>query len=699
MCGIVGYVGPGDAVSVLVEGLSRLEYRGYDSAGVAVLNGRGVETRKLAGRIADLRELLTRDPVHGKCGIGHTRWATHGAPTDSNAHPHIDCTGTLALVHNGIIENADVLRRRLEQDGHRFQTETDTETLVHLIEESPGETLEERVIAALDHVEGTYGIAVVAEADRGKIVVARRGSPVLLGVGDGEFLIASDASAVLGHTRSVVYLNDGDIAVVTPDGYRVLDLEAREQDRAVDDIEWDLDAIALGGYPHFMLKEICEQAETVRSTLRGRLLAADGTARLNGLNLTPAECNSIGRIVIVACGTSWHAGLVGRHVIEELSGIPVSVEYASEYRYRRQLRVPGTVTIAISQSGETADTLEALRAAKATGSKVLGLVNVVGSTIAREAQGGIYLHAGPEIGVASTKAFTSQVVALLLLGLYLGRRRGLSVEDGRALVAHLLALPELVERTLAIEPEVRALATRYADAPNALYLGRGLTFPVALEGALKLKEISYIHAEGYPAAEMKHGPIALIDENMPVVCLAPRDAIYAKVVSTMQEVKARGGRIIALTSEGPDDLSRPVDHQIAVPAAAPLLSPVLTLIPLQLLAYHIAVMQRLEPFLLDVRPDLVLVYGDVNSTVAAALVAAKLEMRVGHVEAGLRSGDWTMPEEINRVVTDRLSDLLFLPSRDAADNLGAEGVPADRMHFVGNVMIDTLCWALPQRSE
>jgi len=580
MCGIVGYVGPGDAVSVLVEGLSRLEYRGYDSAGVAVLNGRGVETRKLAGRIADLRELLTRDPVHGKCGIGHTRWATHGAPTDSNAHPHIDCTGTLALVHNGIIENADVLRRRLEQDGHRFQTETDTETLVHLIEESPGETLEERVIAALDHVEGTYGIAVVAEADRGKIVVARRGSPVLLGVGDGEFLIASDASAVLGHTRSV-----------TPDGYRVLDLEAREQDRAVDDIEWDLDAIALGGYPHFMLKEICEQAETVRSTLRGRLLAADGTARLNGLNLTPAECNSIGRIVIVACGTSWHAGLVGRHVIEELSGIPVSVEYASEYRYRRQLRVPGTVTIAISQSGETADTLEALRAAKATGSKVLGLVNVVGSTIAREAQGGIYLHAGPEIGVASTKAFTSQVVALLLLGLYLGRRRGLSVEDGRALVAHLLALPELVERTLAIEPEVRALATRYADAPNALYLGRGLTFPVALEGALKLKEISYIHAEGYPAAEMKHGPIALIDENMPVVCLAPRDAIYAKVVSTMQEVKARGGRIIAITSEGPDDLSRLVDHQIAVPAAAPLLSPVLTVIPLQLLAYHIAVLR------------------------------------------------------------------------------------------------------------
>ena len=591
MCGIVGYVGPKEAVSFLVEGLARLEYRGYDSAGVAVLNGGGVETRKLAGRIAGLRELLTRTPVHGRCGIGHTRWATHGAPTERNAHPHIDCTRTVALVHNGIIENADVLRKRLEQDGHRFVTETDTETLVHLIEESAGATLEERVIAALDHVEGTYGIAVVAEADPGKIVVARRGSPVLLGVGDGEYLVASDASAVLGHTRSVVYLNDGDVAVVTAEGYRVLDRNAREQERAVDDIEWDLDAIALGGYPHFMLKEICEQPETVRSTLRGRLLVAEGTARLNGLNLTAEQCGAIRRIVIVACGTSWHAGLVGRQVLEELAGIPVSVEYASEYRYRRQLRLPGTVTIAISQSGETADTLEALRAAKVMGSTVLGLVNVVGSTIAREADGGIYLHAGPEIGVASTKAFTSQVVALLLLGLYLGRQRGLDAEEGRRLVSQLVRLPELVERALAVEPQVRALAERYADARNALYLGRGANFPVALEGALKLKEISYIHAEGYPAAEMKHGPIALIDENMPVVCLAPKDPVYAKVVSNMQEVKARGGRIIAITSEGNGDLSYLADHQVAVPASPPLIAPVLTVIPLQLLAYHIAVLR------------------------------------------------------------------------------------------------------------
>src|SRR5437762_443592 len=591
MCGIVGYVGPKNAVPVLLDGLTRLEYRGYDSAGVAVLNGHGLETRKLAGRVQGLRDLLGRSPVQGSCGIGHTRWATHGAPNDCNAHPHLDCSGALALVHNGIIENADVLRARLIQEGHRFATETDTETLAHLIEDSPGATLEARVIAALGHVEGTYGVAVIAESEPGKIVVARRGSPVLLGVGDGEFLVASDASAVLAHTRSVVYLNDGDVAVVTSDGYRVLDCEAREQVRAVDDIEWDLEALALGGYPHFMFKEICEQPETVRSTLRGRLLFTEGTARLNGLNLTPVQCTRIRRIVIVACGTSWHAGLVGRHVIEELAGIPVSVEYASEFRYRRLLRVPGTLTIAISQSGETADTLEALRVAKAAGSTVIGLVNVVGSTIAREADGGIYLHAGPEIGVASTKAFTAQVVSLLLLGLWLGRQRGMSVDEGRAMVTELLGLPELVARALQVEPQVRSLAERHAQARNALYLGRGVNFPVALEGALKLKEISYIHAEGYPAAEMKHGPIALIDENMPVVCLAPKDSVYAKVVSNMQEVKARGGRIIAITSEGNGDLGRLVDHQIAVPASSPLLAPVLTVIPLQLLAYHIAVLR------------------------------------------------------------------------------------------------------------
>jgi glutamine---fructose-6-phosphate transaminase (isomerizing) len=591
MCGIVGYVGPRDASAVLVDCLSRLEYRGYDSAGVAVVNGRGVETRKLAGRIQGLRSLLTRAPVHGRCGIGHTRWATHGAPTERNAHPHTDCTGTIALVHNGIIENADVLRTGLARTGHRFATDTDTEVLTHLIEEAPGATLEERVIAALRHVDGTYGVGVIAEADPGKIVVARRGSPLLIGVGAGEFLVGSDANAVLPHTRSVVYLDDGDVAVVTAGGYRVLDRESREQDRPVGDIEWDVETLALGQHAHYMHKEIWEQPQTVQSTLRGRLLAAEGTARLNGLNLSPARCARVRRIVIVACGTSWHAGLVGRHVLEALAAVPVTVEYASEYRYRDQLRLPGTLTIAISQSGETADTLEALRAAKAAGSQVLGIVNVVGSTIAREADGGIYLHAGPEIGVASTKAFTSQLVALLLFALYLGRQQGMSRHAGRAFAAELARLPELVARSLALEPEIRALAERFSDSRNALYLGRGVNFPVALEGALKLKEISYIHAEGYPAAEMKHGPIALIDENMPVVFIAPADRMYQKVVSNMQEVRARGGRIIAITSEGNGDLRHIADHQLCVPACPPLLSPLATVIPLQLLAYHIAVLR------------------------------------------------------------------------------------------------------------
>jgi glucosamine--fructose-6-phosphate aminotransferase (isomerizing) len=432
---------------------------------------------------------------------------------------------------------------------------------------------------------------VISETDPRTVVVARRGSPVLIGVGDGEYIVASDANAVLPLTRSVVYLNDGDVAVITPEGYRVFDGEAQPQERSVDDVEWDLETLALGGYPHFMLKEISEQGQTVQSTLRGRLLPADGTARLNGLNLSPARCTRIRRIVIVACGTSWHAGLVGREVLEQLADVPVSVEYASEYRYRKQLKVPGTLTVAISQSGETADTLEALRAAKAVGSTVVGLVNVVGSTIAREADGGIYLHAGPEVGVASTKAFTSQLVALLLFGLYLGRARGLSVREGRALADELAQLPDLVTRTLALEPEVRALAEQYADSRNALYLGRGVNFPVALEGALKLKEISYIHAEGYPAAEMKHGPIALIDEHMPVVFVAPRDHVYPKVLSNMQEVKARGGGIIAITTEGNGGLHRLADHQLCVPATSALLSPVLTVLPLQLLAYHIAVLR------------------------------------------------------------------------------------------------------------
>ena len=589
MCGIVGYVGGREVSPIVLEGLLRLEYRGYDSAGLAVQNGRGLEVRKLAGRVAGLRDLLEREPVHGTCGIGHTRWATHGAPTGTNAHPHMDCSGVVAVVHNGIIENADVLRARLERLGHRFTTETDTEVLAHLIEDAPGSTLEERVVAALVHVEGTYGIAVMSSADKGKIVAARHGSPVLIGVGDGEFFVASDASAVIEHTRSVIYLGDGDVAAVTADGVRIVDRQSRVQTRAVDDITWDAADVERGGYSHFMLKEIFEQPSTIANVMRGRLLEAEGAARLNGLNMNVDDCRAIRRIVILACGSSWHAGLVGRQYIEELTGIPVDVEYASEYRYRHQLQIPGTVTLAISQSGETADTLEGMRLARAGGSRVLGLVNVVGSTIAREADGGVFLHAGPEIGVASTKAFTSQIVALLLFALYLGRRRSLPEESGRRIIAELASLPALVTRTLELDPEIKEIASVYAAARNALYLGRGLQFPVALEGALKLKEISYIHAEGYPAAEMKHGPIALIDDEMPVVFLAPRDRVYPKIVSNMQEVRARGGKIIVLTSEGNGDLGALAAHQLRVPDCSPFLMPVVASLPLQLLAYHIAV--------------------------------------------------------------------------------------------------------------
>jgi glucosamine--fructose-6-phosphate aminotransferase (isomerizing) len=590
MCGIVGYVGPRQAAAILVEGLSRLEYRGYDSAGVAIQNGKGIEVRKLAGRVAGLRDLLTAAPVEGVSGVAHTRWATHGAPNQVNAHPHTDCAGRIAVVHNGIVENADVLRAALETGGHRFLTQTDTEVFTHLIEDATG-SLEERVIAAVKRVEGTYGLAVISSDEPGKVVVARHGSPVLLGIGDGEFFVASDAAAVLEHTRSVVYLDDGDIAVITAAGYRVIDQDEGELVRAVHDIEWDLEAIELGGYRHFMLKEICEQPQSIQSTLRGRLLFESGSARLNGLQLTPADCEQISRILILACGTSWHAGLVGRYLIEELTGIPVEVEYASEYRYRPQIVVPGVLTIVISQSGETADTLEAMRAARAAGSRVVGIVNVVGSTIARESDGGIYLHAGPEIGVASTKAFTSQIAALVLFALYIGRHRGLSEAQGRELVYELARLPELVDQTLELAPTVERLAAEFAASRNFLYLGRGINFPVALEGALKLKEISYIHAEGYPAAEMKHGPIALIDENMPVVFVAPNDHLYQKALSNLQEVKARGGRIIAITSAGNGDLGHLAEHQLRVPRTHPLLSPVVTSIPLQLLAYHIAVMR------------------------------------------------------------------------------------------------------------
>ena len=593
MCGIIGYIGPQQAVPILLEGLRRLEYRGYDSAGIAVMGNAELQVRKLAGRVDLLADLVASFPAAGTCGIAHTRWATHGAPTQTNAHPHLDCRGDIALIHNGIIENADVLRERLEWAGHHFTTETDTEALVHLIEDAPVETLEARVLAALEHVEGTYGLAVVSRSEPDKIVVACQGSPVLLGIGanGAGMFVASDAAAIMEHTRSVVYLNDGDVAVLRRDGYQVLDADSHARVTEVVERTWSPSAIELRGFPHFMLKEIREQPDTTRATLRGRLLFEDGTARLNGLKLPHEAAADLERVVLLGCGSSWHAALAGRDIIESLAHVAVQAEYASEYRYRRTLPQRNTLTIAISQSGETADTLEAMRVAQAAGSRVLGIVNVVGSTIARESDGGIYLHAGPEIGVASTKAFTSQLVALTMFGLYLGRHRGMSAADGREVVSQLAALPELVAHTLAVEPALIAIAEEFSTARNFLCMGRGANFPVALEGALKLKEISYIHAEGYPAAEMKHGPIALIDNDMPVVVVAPRDAVYPKVRSNIEEVRALGGRIIVITTEGNSDLSGLVDHQVRVPAASPLLSPVLTVIPLQLLAYHIAVLR------------------------------------------------------------------------------------------------------------
>jgi glucosamine--fructose-6-phosphate aminotransferase (isomerizing) len=594
MCGIVGYVGPRVATQVLIDGLKRLEYRGYDSAGVALQNGKGIETRKAAGKIAALEAAVMSYPVEGTSGIAHTRWATHGAPNECNAHPHHDCTGTIAVVHNGIIENFGVLRKMLENHGHTFVSETDTEVLAHLIEAAFDGNLEEAVIDSLHLVEGTYGIAVVSSKDPGKIVAARKGSPLLLGLGNGENFLASDAAAILQYTRDVVYLDDGEMAVITKDSYKVFDLQARALTKRVSKIDWDLDMIEKGGFDHFMLKEIFEQPTTITNTMRGRLVTESGFSKLGGLNLSKQDLDNIDNVVITACGTSWHSALIGELLIEELARIPVEVEYASEFRYRNPIITPTTLCVVISQSGETADTLAAMREAKRRGAKTLGLVNVVGSTIAREDDGGVYLHAGPEIGVASTKAFTSQVIALLLLTLKLARRRVLSVERGREIAQAMERLPSQIQEILDRSEEIRTVADQFKDATNFLYLGRGFNFPVALEGALKLKEISYIHAEGYPAAEMKHGPIALIDANMPVVFIAPHDAVFDKVVSNIQEVKARGGRVIALTSRDEPAMKKLVDYDFRIPETLDVLYPILTVIPLQLLAYYIAARRGLN---------------------------------------------------------------------------------------------------------
>jgi glutamine---fructose-6-phosphate transaminase (isomerizing) len=593
MCGIVGYIGTREVTPLLIEGLRRLEYRGYDSAGITVANNGGLVTRKAVGKINDLENRLNGNGLPAAtCGIAHTRWATHGAPNETNAHPHIDCTGEIALVHNGIIENAGTLKKKLISLGHEFRTETDTEVIAHLIEEAYDGSLEEAVRAALTQVEGAYGLAIMSSREPGKIIGARKGSPLLVGVGNSdEYFLASDIAAVLAHTRDFVYLEDGEMAVLAEDGYQIYSLKGSEVTKEITRIDWDLDAIEKSGFDHFMMKEITEQPETLANTMRGRLLEEEGTAKLGGLQHLLDELRETENIIITACGTSWHAAIIGEYMLEELADIPVEVEYASEFRYRNPVIRPNTLVIAISQSGETADTLAAVREAKRHGATAMGIVNVVGSTIARETDGGVYIHAGPEIGVASTKAFTSQVVTLALFTLLMARQRSMSVIKGREIVEALKQLPEQVERVLELDDAIRELARTYKDAGNFLYLGRGYNFPTALEGALKLKEISYIHAEGLPAAEMKHGPIALITEQMPVVVVAPNDAVYSKVVSNIEEVKTRGGRVIAVVSEGNLELADKVDHFIPIPDTIDMLAPVLATIPLQLLAYHIAVMR------------------------------------------------------------------------------------------------------------
>jgi glucosamine--fructose-6-phosphate aminotransferase (isomerizing) len=592
MCGIIGYIGSGQAKEILLEGLKRLEYRGYDSAGISVLTPDGLTMCKRPGKIADLENHLAHLNLEGTVGIAHTRWATHGYPNEENAHPHTDCNGDIALVHNGIIENFGALKEKLIRQGHRFTTETDTEVLAHLIEEHFEGNLETAVQQALRRVEGTYGIAVISKRDPDKIVAARLGSPLVIGLANGDLILASDCSAIALHTKQVIYLDDGEMAVLTRQGHTTTDLENTAVNKEIEEISWDIKEIEKGGFDHFMLKEIFEQPESLENAMRGRLVLHDGNVKVGGLNLTEEELRGIDRIIITACGTSWHAALIGEYMMEEIARVPVEVEYASEFRYRNPIVDEHTLVIVISQSGETADTLAAMREAQARGARIMGIVNVVGSTIAREANAGIYIHAGPEIGVASTKAFTCQIVALLITTLLFGRLRNLSKEEGQRIIQGLLDIPVMLQGILSNKnEEIRQLAAQYYQSSNFLYLGRGYHFPVALEGALKLKEISYIHAEGYPAAEMKHGPIALIDENMPVVVIATKDSVYNKVISNIEELKARRGRVIAVANEGDAQIGNLVDHVIEVPKTLDILAPILTIAPLQLLAYHIAVLR------------------------------------------------------------------------------------------------------------
>jgi glucosamine--fructose-6-phosphate aminotransferase (isomerizing) len=593
MCGIVGYIGDKDAVGVIVEGLKRLEYRGYDSAGVAVLGPKGLEVRRAAGRIKVLEGLLRERPLHGRIGIGHTRWATHGRPTDDNAHPHTDGSGALVVVHNGIIENYLPIKERLSAEGHVFTSETDTEVIAHLIERHLQDVprLEEAVRRALRELRGSYAIVVLSKRTPDRLVAAKHGAgSVVVGLGQGETYLASDIPALLAHTRDVIILEDEDVAVVTRHGVEISDLDGAPASRTPTRITWDPILAEKGGYRHFMLKEIYEQPRAVADTLRGRVAPEGGTVVLPDIGLDPDVIAGLQRVVFIACGTSYHAAVVGRFMVERLAGLSSDVDLGSEFRYRDAVLGPETLVVALSQSGETADTLGAVKAARNRGAPIVGITNVVGSALARESTGVLYTHAGPEIGVASSKTFTATLAACYLLALWLGRRRGtLLAEDCRKHIQGLLELPRLMERALEKEPEIAELAKGLASYKNFLFLGRGIHYPIALEGALKLKELSYIHAEGYPAGEMKHGPIALIDDAMPVVALTPRDTSYDRMMGTVEEVRARDGRIIALAHEGDREIGARAEHVLTVPAAAELLSPILMAIPLQLLAYHVAV--------------------------------------------------------------------------------------------------------------
>ncbi len=591
MCGIVGYIGNKPAIPVILEGLKRLEYRGYDSAGVATLGEDTVLVERVSGKVSELEKSVAQKISNGTLAIGHTRWATHGEPNERNAHPHLDCSKKIALVHNGIVENFQAIRTKLEQVGHIFNSETDTEVLVHLIEEVYKVTgdLTKAVRLALKEVDGAYGIAVISSDEPDKIIVARRGSPLVIGVGDGEHFIASDAAALIRHTRKVVYLEDGEVAILNRNGFVTKTIDNVKVEKQIHQLTIDIEQIEKAGYPHFMLKEIHEQPSTLTDALRGRILLPEGNVKLGGLADVMDHLRNAKRFIITACGTSWHAGLVGEYMLEQYARIPVEVEYASEFRYRNPIIHEDDIVWAISQSGETADTLAAVKEAKQRGARVFGIVNVVGSTIARETDSGVYIHAGPEIGVASTKAFTSQLTVLALITVLMARLRGMSSTEGIEILDELRSIPRKVDSILAQAETIKEIADRFSKVRNFLYLGRGYNFPVALEGALKLKEISYIHAEGYPAAEMKHGPIALIDDDMPVVVIAPKDGSYDKVLSNIQEVKARRGRVIAVANDNDVVIDSHADYVLRIPETIDMFAPIVASIPLQLLAYYIAV--------------------------------------------------------------------------------------------------------------